>query len=33
MPPKFEKSADYDTNPVMHPYLNPTTTQTGPHPH
>ena len=33
MPPKFEKSADYDTNPAMHPYSNPSATQTGPRPH
>jgi hypothetical protein len=31
MPPKFEKSADYDTNPALHPYTN--STQTGPRPH
>ena len=31
MPPKFEKSADYDANPAMHPYTNQT--QTGPRPH
>ena len=33
MPPKFEKSADYDANPALHPYTNPSQTQTGPRPH
>jgi hypothetical protein len=32
VPPKFEKSADYDTNPTMHPYTNPSEGQTGPRP-
>jgi hypothetical protein len=30
--PPYSKSADYDTNPAMHPYSNPTTSQTGPRP-
>jgi len=32
MPPKFDKSADYDKDPAMHPYTNPTEQQTGPRP-
>ena len=31
MPPKFNKSADYDSDPATHPYTN--STQMGPRPH